>query len=260
MSQSAKLRYEKSGLKKKAIICKYCSSEFEGYKHRKFCTHECSTKWRIGKKDTGGGRHKGFKHSEETKQKISKAHDKDSKIELTCFHCNKKFKTYPRRKGEKPDRIYCSLRCAHKSPERIMKMTKTQEGLGYYKIVRKNNCKSGKREDLGLYVRSSWEANYARYLNFLKDKKQIVDWEYEPKTFWFDNIKRGCVSYLPDFKVYNNSGGHEWHEVKGYMDQRSKTKLRRMARYYPNEKLILIAKTEYMDIKNKLSRLIPNWE
>lgn len=123
-----------------------------------------------------------------------------------------------------------------------------------------SRTKSGKREDLGsLFVRSSWEANYARYLNFLITQKQIISWEYESKTFVFEGIKRGTLSYTPDFRVLNNDASHEWHEVKGWMDATSKTRLKRFAKFFPNEKLVLIDAKAYKEI-SQYARLIPNWE
>lgn len=121
-------------------------------------------------------------------------------------------------------------------------------------------AKGGTREDLGFYVRSGWEANYARYLKFLKEKGQIHDFEFEPDTFYFHGIKRGTMSYTPDFKVWDTKDSYVFHEVKGYMDQKSKTKLSRMGKYYPDEKVIVIAKNEYKEIKDKLSRIIEHWE
>lgn len=122
-----------------------------------------------------------------------------------------------------------------------------------------SRSKSGKREDLGFYVRSEWEANYARYLNFFQGKGMILKYEYEPDTFWFDQIKRGTRSYTPDFKVWINESNFEYHEVKGWLDKKSQTKLKRMSKYYPNIKIVLIGKEEYKEIK-KWSRLIPSWE
>jgi len=130
--------------------------------------------------------------------------------------------------------------------------------LAKQKKVRKRS-ESGKREDLGIYVRSKWEANYARYLNWLKAQGQIHDWQYEPDEYWFEAIKRGTRSYKPDFKVWTSTDKYEYHEVKGYMDQVSRTKLKRMAKYYPNEKVIIIGPQEIMAIK-KWSRIIPGWE
>jgi len=121
--------------------------------------------------------------------------------------------------------------------------------------------KMGKRSDLGgLYVRSSWEANYARYLNWLIDLGEIESWEYEPDTFWFENIKRGTRSYTPDFKVWSKDGTYEYHEVKGWMDQKSKTKLSRMRKYYPEEGIVVIGADVYKSIKRDISKLIRNWE
>jgi hypothetical protein len=110
------------------------------------------------------------------------------------------------------------------------------------------------------YYRSSWEANYARYLAWLKRKKQIKDWGYEVKTFWFDDIKRGVRSYLPDFEVTENDGSVSYHEVKGYMDAKSKTKIKRMRIYYPDVKLIIIDEKQYKLIADKVSKLIECWE
>lgn len=105
-----------------------------------------------------------------------------------------------------------------------------------------------------MYFRSKWEANIALYLDFLVKNKQIKDWEYEAQYFVFDQIRHGTTRYLPDFKITNNNGSFEYWEVKGYMDARSKTKLKRMAKYYPNIKLVLIEKDFYNDIKKKLGK------
>jgi len=117
----------------------------------------------------------------------------------------------------------------------------------------------GKRPDLdNQYFRSSWEANYARYLNWLVQQGTIARWGYEVDTYEFP-VKRGSRFYTPDFKVYDHDGQFEYHEIKGYMDQRSATKLKRMAKYYPDIRVILIAKDEYKAVA-KWKRLIPNWE
>jgi len=110
-----------------------------------------------------------------------------------------------------------------------------------------------------LFFRSAWEANYARYLEFQKEQKLIGDWLYEPKTFWFNSIKRGVRSYLPDFQVFENDGSYTWHEVKGYLDSKSKTKLKRMRIYYPDEKIRLIDKSWFTQ-NNSLKNFIPGWE
>lgn len=116
----------------------------------------------------------------------------------------------------------------------------------------------GTREDLGIYVRSKWEANYARYLNWLKSLGEIEDWEFEPDTFEFP-VKRGTRFYTPDFKVWTRRG-IEYHEVKGYMDRKSRTQLKRMAKYYPEARVLVIDKDSYYAIAQGVKRLVVGWE
>lgn len=116
---------------------------------------------------------------------------------------------------------------------------------GHYDINGKN-----------IFFRSLWEVNYALYLDFLISRKQIISWKYESKTFWFEAIKRGVRSYKPDFEVENNDRSICFHEVKGWMDAKSKTKLKRMAKYYPNVKMVLIEQKQYKEIIKKMSGII----
>jgi len=122
--------------------------------------------------------------------------------------------------------------------------------------------KAGWREFGGqkVYYRSKWEANYGRYLQWLKDVGQIAGWEHEPKTFWFDGIKRGCLSYLPDFRVTELNGDCVYHEVKGWMDDRSITKIKRMKKYHPDTKLIVIDAACYRALERKMKPIIREWE
>jgi len=120
--------------------------------------------------------------------------------------------------------------------------------------------RGGIRKDLGIYVRSPWEANICRYLNLLKSYGSIVSWEYEPHVFEFKKIKRGTREYRPDFRVEYPDGHTEWHEVKGWLDPKSKTQLKRMKKYYPNEIVKLIDSSVYEAIKKNFAKHIPEWE
>lgn len=124
-----------------------------------------------------------------------------------------------------------------------------------------SRAKRGYRPDLGdTFWRSAWEANYARYLNLLKARGVIVGWEFEADTFWFTGIKRGVMSYLPDFKVTRPNGTVYYVEVKGWMDAKSKTKLKRMKKYHPAVEIEVVGKKQYMEIARKLGGAIPHWE
>jgi hypothetical protein len=128
--------------------------------------------------------------------------------------------------------------------------------------VQRGTWKAGWREIGGCkkYYRSRWEANYARYLQWLCNRGDLLDWKHEPETFWFEGIKRGVRSYLPDFRVWENDGTSKLHEVKGWMDDRSRTTLKRMAKYHPAETIVLIKEKDYRAIERTVGALIEGWE
>lgn len=127
-----------------------------------------------------------------------------------------------------------------------------------------SKAKAGWRQigDKRVYCRSKWEANYGRYLQFLKEESLIEDWDHEPKTFWFP-IKRGVVSYLPDFLV-TNIENHPiktyWVEVKGFWDARSKTKVKRFYKYFPEEVLKTVDGNWFKENNPKMRVIIKEWE
>ncbi len=123
-----------------------------------------------------------------------------------------------------------------------------------------SRCRRGVREDLGFFVRSRWEANYARYLKWLEARGDIAAWEYEPLTFRFDGVQRGPYTYKPDFKVIEKDGTVAFHEVKGWMDSASKGKLKRFAKFFPQHKLVLVDQKAYRPIERTLASVIPHWE
>ena len=129
------------------------------------------------------------------------------------------------------------------------------------RMGRQYRSHGGRRADLGnRYFRSLWEANYARYLNFLVRHHAIRAWKYEARTFEFTTIRRGARFYTPDFEVTENNGQVIYDEVKGYMDQKSRVQLKRMARYYPEVQIRVIGEKTYRAIARQVSALIQGWE
>jgi hypothetical protein len=121
--------------------------------------------------------------------------------------------------------------------------------------------KSGWREigEQRAFFRSRWEANYARYLEWLRSNGEIEKWEHEPEVFWFESIKRGTRSYLPDFRVTDPTGV-AYHEVKGWMDSRSRTQIKRMGIYYPNVRLVVVDAPIYRGIAKSMASILDDWE
>lgn len=106
------------------------------------------------------------------------------------------------------------------------------------------------------YFKSSYEIQYACWLEILKLKGKIKDWFYEVDTFWFDGIKRGCVSYKPDFKIVNLQDEISYVEVKGYMDEKSATKIKRMGKYHPDIKLNVLGADWFRKNKSQLDMIM----
>ena len=125
------------------------------------------------------------------------------------------------------------------------------KSTGNYRRYNRPTTKKGwyTSGDRKYYLKSSWELSYAKYLDELLANGKIVEWEYEPDTFWFERIKRGIRSYTPDFKVKYLSGEVEYHEVKGYLDSKSKTKLNRMRIYHPEIKMKLVDRAVMKSLK-----------
>lgn len=115
-----------------------------------------------------------------------------------------------------------------------------------------SRSRRGRRADLGgSFFRSAWEANVARWLTFHGRK-----WLYEPKTFWFETVRRGARSYTPDFFLPDEN---RYIEVKGWMDAKSRTKLKRMAKYFPDVQIEVIDAKRYREICT-YAAVIPKWE
>jgi hypothetical protein len=161
----------------------------------------------------------------------------------TCIGCGKTFDVDAGSKG-----YVCSRACWAAVKTQVVPGCPHPRGAG------------GKRDDLGFYVRSRWEANWARYLKWLEVRGEILRWQYEPDTFEFTGVRRGSRFYTPDFKVFNRDGSVEYHEVKGWMTPESKTKLKRMAKYHPDVRIVVIGIKEYQAVARDLRGLIDGWE
>lgn len=143
---------------------------------------------------------------------------------------------------------YCTKECSYRRARPVNMYTRSR---------------GGKRKDLdNIYFRSSYEANYARYLKFLiAQVDEVVMWEYEPVTFEFKKIKRGVRFYTPDFRVTFKDGHIEYHEVKGWDYPKGVTARKRMAKYYPHIKLVLVGEGFFKAVRAQgFHRLIPSWE
>lgn len=250
---------------------------------RKYCSSQCAYKSKLRvahckKKDRGERVCKNC-------DTVFKVHTKAPDAQFCCQKCAASFTgktTLQENRGKRPVTDVCTKNCPSCGKEFVSKISANRKYCSYQcsadnldgkkkrvQSLRENGgavrqYSHGKSQwvELGgkrCYFRSTWEVKYARYLEWMKSRGEILDWEFEPHTFWFDNIKRGCRSYLPDFRVTFHDGTHQWHEVKGWMTAKSKTKLKRMKKYYPLEQVVVLSKPWFKEANLKLSKVIPDW-
>lgn len=145
--------------------------------------------------------------------------------------------------------------------DKIEKQIRSQHKNKSFAKRQKATWKCGERQvgDKKYFFRSSWEANYARYLELKKGSGEIIDWRFEEKRFFGTEEWRGTC-YLPDFEIVHNDGKVELHEIKGWMDERSIKKIQMMQDCYPDANLVIIGAKELKDIKCSYHTVINDWE
>jgi len=110
--------------------------------------------------------------------------------------------------------------------------------------------KVGHREDIGHFVRSTWEANWCRILNFLGK-----EYEYESRKCRFDLGELGIIildTYIPEDDLYV--------EIKGYLKGDSFVKLRALLDSQPSINLKILDREVYEVFRRKYKPLIADWE
>jgi hypothetical protein len=119
--------------------------------------------------------------------------------------------------------------------------------IGAARRIRENNNhyergKGGYREDLGHYVRSNWEANFARILKY-----QGKTYEYESKTFDLSE----CKTYTPDFLVDGI-----FYEIKGYWTKLAIQKMESFRKQYADIEMQIIEGSEYNELRRQYKDVI----
>ncbi len=134
-------------------------------------------------------------------------------------------------------RKYCSNKCSMEIVGGKPTSPKASKGKG------------GIRKDISdtIYFYSRWEANFARLLNYLK-----IKWEYAPKTFDLKTQHYTPDFYLPDSNLYI--------EVKNFLWKYSKIRDEKFRKLYPDIKLQMLLKEDYLKLQNTYAKLIKNWE
>lgn len=89
----------------------------------------------------------------------------------------------------------------------------------------------------GITFQSKAEAKYYEQLKWLKQNKQIKDFELQPKFLLQESFKKNGksfrkIEYIADFKVINLDGTIEIIDIKGQMTEAFKIKRKLFERQY----------------------------
>jgi len=173
-----------------------------------------------------------YKRSEEHKRKISKAMKGKNNPRYLNGKC---LKTYYCKMCKKKigigSGVYgsglctsCSLKGKNKGKKNGMFGKITIWKREYYKNI---------------WMRSSWEVKYAKYLD-----RNKIKWKYEPKTFDLGNMTYTPDFYLPKTKAYV--------EIKGYFSEKNKKKMKKFVKLYPKIKLKLLREKHLQNLGIKI--------
>jgi len=113
------------------------------------------------------------------------------------------------------------------------------------------HAKGGYREDIGHYVRSSWEADYARVLKLLEE-----DYEYEKHSFELVLADGREVTYTPDFYLPSRN---LYVEIKGFMRYDDQMKIDAFNLAHPDKRLEVISKTKFAELQMTYQNMVA-WE
>lgn len=156
------------------------------------------------------------------------------RVKDTCAHptCGKTFLHEQYR-----EQRFCSVTCSMKIIGSKPTSPKASRG------------KAGIRKDISnsIYFYSRWEANIARLYNYLG-----TAWVYAPSSFDI-----GGQMYTPDFYLPVSD---TYLEIKNFWGEYSRIRDMKFRRIYPNLRLNVILKEEYLELEKRYAHLIPNWE
>jgi len=221
----------------KNSICLICNREIQNRRIRKFCSNKCVAEYNR-QRLTG-------------KTSLIKGKFRIPRDTRICPICKNSFVM-----SMKSTRKYCCKRC------REIGVGLSQRGRfawnrGLPNVNNKNyfNFKGGYRNDLGHFVRSSWEADFARILKYFK-----IDYEYEKYRFKLIGTN-STYSYCPDFYISETDC---FYEIKGRYDPKLLGELfKEIFENYGIQVCLIPRETFYLLIcmaKERLPKLYKNLE
>ena len=189
----------------------------------------------------------GRRHSKKTKRKMAKTRRKiwqKDRERLSSFMRGIKKSSTVNMKGNRTKRteehkriVSVAFKKKWKDPiyrAKMKRVTSKRMRLewanGLHKPTSNGIWKRGRYR--GIWLRSSWELSFAKYLD-----REKINWKYEPKRFKL----RSGRTYCPDFFLPKYD---KYIEIKGWWTKAAKRKFKQFRSQYPEIKIeVLEAKT-----------------
>jgi hypothetical protein len=241
-------------MKKIHNICANCNKNYYG-QGKIYCSIECRNKGSKNKPQKKRSEetktklslsHKGKKLTEETKQKIGSTSKKrweseeykkkqyNSRVGKVVSEETKKKISESQKGIPRPYLVdynknrpkVSGWKHSEESKKKISEGVSGNKNGMYGKLPKFNKPTEYIKDDLKIFMRSTWEVKFANWLDDNGKK-----WEYEKHTF---KLSDG-YTYTPDFLCEGI-----FYEVKGYLHKRSKEKIEIFQKDYPNKKFIIV--------------------
>jgi hypothetical protein len=186
-----------------------------------------------------------FRHTEESKKKIGIASTGRQHMRgrhLSAVTCEKlRVKNTGRKRPVEATRKTTLALTGRKRPDMVGKNNPMHTHPNAYKS---KFGKTGFREDLGIFVKSSWEANMLRIFRYLG-----LNVQYEPQSFKLSDGR----TYRPDFYIHETE---ELIEVKGRWIGDAFDRFSMFKQEYPCLSIDLIEEKEYKEYVNEFKNII----
>lgn len=208
---------------------------------QEYCCFKCSCEFKKPFTD---------KHKKNLSLNAQKRADK-AKVSFICEHCGIEAVLMASMARKKK---YCSVECSDEAlrkprTERIATIDNSERMKGknnpaftHPETFKYKGCRF--YSDLGLRLRSGWEANVARIL-----REMGLDFEYESRTFLLSDGS----TYTPDFYIPELD---ETIEVKGRWMGDSKEKVQKFMVEYPEVNLNIIGPVEYKQLVKEYNHAV----
>ena len=231
--------------------CIYCGKEIFQVKHSKGICPSCRTKKQWSSRPKHYDNLTKQKMFEKRKKTLLEKYPESFSHKLITCPCGKILDV-----NINSDKKYCSTKCQYKySPiiwteDRKNNLRKSiAKSISEGKWRGHNSGIGGIRKDLGIYFRSTFEANFARILKY-----SGIEFEFEQHHF---KCSDGSI-YIPDFYIPSKN---TFIEIKGRLsDTKGIKKFKEISSKEKQYNWDFIGPNEYANLSNKYSDKIKNWE